>query len=186
MAAEEVTQLLMAWRGGDDNAFDKLLPLVYEELKSLAHRYMNKEGAGQTLQTTALVHEAYLRLVRGGPIEWESRAHFFAVCATVMRHLMVDRARARQAAKRDAGGVKVALEDAEAAASEAPVDLLALGEALDRLQAIDERKARIVEMRYFAGLSVDETAEVLGLSSITIKREWLKAKAFLYAEMYPS
>jgi RNA polymerase sigma factor (TIGR02999 family) len=174
--------LLTAWREGDREALDRLLPLVYDELKSLAHRYIRREKPGQTLQTTALVHEAYVRLAGGSDeIDWQNRAHFFGVCAQVMRHLLVDRARARLAAKRGGGAIQVSMNSAAGSVSpEADSQLLALNEALERLAAIDERKCRIVELRYFAGLSVEEAAEVMNLSAITIKREWLKAKAFLY------
>jgi RNA polymerase sigma-70 factor (ECF subfamily) len=179
---EEVTKLLTAWRQGDREAFDRLLPMVYDELRAIAHRYIRREHSGDTLQTTALVHEAYLKLLGGGRVDWQDRQHFFAVCANVMRHLLVDRARSRQAAKRGGAARHLGLENA-AVAPDVDADLLALNRALELLAEVDQRKARIVELRYFGGLSVDETADVMDLSPITIKREWLKAKAFLYREI---
>ncbi len=184
---QEVTQLLVDWRGGDHSALDKLMLLVYDELHALARRYMRRERGDHTLQTTALVNEAYLKLVGQQSPDWQNRAHFFGVAAQVMRHLLIDHARSKRYARRGGGGtVRITLDDNVAAAPGESVDLLALNEALDRLDAIDERKRRIVELRYFSGLSVEETAEVLGLSVITIKREWLKAKAWLYRELNQS
>lgn len=179
----EVTQLLIDWRGGDQSALDKLMLLVYDELHALARRYMKQERGDHTLQTTALVNEAYLKLVGGQSPDWQNRAHFFGVAAQVMRHLLIDHARSRRYARRGGNTVRITLDDNVAASPGESVDLLALNEVLDRLDAIDERKRRIVELRYFGGLSVEETAEVLGLSVITIKREWLKAKAWLYREL---
>jgi len=181
-AQKEVTQLLTAWHDGDRDAFDRLVPLVYDELRAIAHRYVRREQTGYTLQTTALVHEAYLKLIGGGEVNWQDRQHFFAVCAQVMRHLLVDRARARLAAKRGGDPQRVSL-DGTIVAPEMDGDLLALHSALEKLEVLDPRKAMIVELRYFAGLSVDEAADLLQLSPITIKREWLKAKAFLYSEI---
>lgn len=180
---QEITQLLLAWRNGDNEALNRLIPLVYDELRQFAHRYMNKRFAGQTLQTTALVNEAYIRLVGQDQVDWQNRTHFFAVCARVMRNLLVDRARSRQADKHGGGARRVSLDDAAIVLPERQIDLLALDEALDRLAGIDPRKSQIVEMRYFGGMSVEETAEVLAVSSITVKREWLKARAWLYREM---
>lgn len=179
---QAVTQLLLAWRGGDREAFDRLVPIVYDELRRLAHRYISKRHAGQTLQTTDLVNEAYLRLVGQDQVAWQDRAHFFAVAAQVMRSLLADRARAQGAAKRG-GGRQVSLDEAAVVVPERDIALLALDEALERMAAFDPRKLRIVELRYFGGLSVEETAEVMKLSPITIKREWLKAKAWLYSEL---
>ena len=173
----------MAWREGDAGAFDKLMPMVYDELRRLAHRYMRRVPAGQTLQTTALVHEAYLRLAGHGDVDWQSRAHFFAVCSQVMRGLLVDRARSRHAIKRGGGLQQVELNDAALQGPSQDEQLLILDDALERLSTIDPRKTRIVEMRYFGGMSVEETAQVLNLSPITIKREWSKARAWLYREM---
>lgn len=183
---QEVTQLLVDWRGGDQAALDKLMLLVYDELHALARRYMKQERGDHTLQTTALVNEAYLKLVGGQSPDWQNRAHFFAVAAQVMRHLLIDHARSKRYARRGGSTVRITLDENVAASPGESVDLLALNEALDRLDAIDERKRRIVELRYFSGLSVEETAEVLGLSVITIKREWLKAKAWLYRELNQS
>src|SRR5262249_1549349 len=183
---ENVTQLLKEWRSGDPQAFDRLLPLVYEELRSIAHRYIRRENAGHSLQTTALVHEAYLRLVGRDETDWQNRSHFFGVCAQVMRHLLVDRARARHAAKRGGSALRVSFNSGIPAADERDEMLLALDAALDRLSAVDERKSRIVELRYFGGLSVEETAEAMNLSTVTIKREWQRAKAFLFSENDPS
>ena len=180
---QDVTQLLVDWRNGDASALNQLLPLVYDELHRLAKRYMAHERQNHTLQATALVNEAYLRLAGQVPNEWQNRAHFFGVAAQVMRHLLVDHARARQYAKRGGGAQQITLDEAVAVIPEASVEVIALNDALDKLAHLDERKARIVELRYFGGLSADETAEVLGLSEITIKREWLKAKAWLYQEM---
>jgi RNA polymerase sigma factor (TIGR02999 family) len=157
--------------------------MVYDELRRIAHRYIRRQAPGQTLQTTAVVHEAYLRLAGQDDVAWQSRAHFYGVCAQVMRSLLVDRARARNAAKRGGGGYKVSVVDGVASSNDRDVDIVALDEALEGLAAIDPRKARIVELRYFGGLSVDETASFLELSPITIKREWLKAKAWLYNEL---
>jgi RNA polymerase sigma factor (TIGR02999 family) len=180
---QEVTQLLIDWRGGDHSALDKLMLLVYDELHALARRYMKRERGDHTLQTTALVNEAYLKLVGRQSSDWQNRAHFFGVAAQVMRHLLIDHARSRRYARRGGSTVRITLDETIAASPGESIDLLALNEVLDRLDAIDERKRRIVELRYFGGLSVEETAEVLGLSVITIKREWLKAKAWLYREL---
>jgi RNA polymerase sigma factor (TIGR02999 family) len=183
---QEVTQLLAAWRDGDQQALDKLMPLVYDELRRLAHRYMKRQKDGQTLQTTAVVHEAYLRLAGRDEVHWQNRAHFFAVCAQMMRNLLVDRARARQADKRGGGINQVELDEGELVAPAQLDEVLELNEALEKLSEIDPRKSRIIEMRYFGGMSVEETAAVLELSPITIKREWLKARAWLYLEMNPA
>jgi len=180
---QQVTELLHDWRHGDRQALDELMPLVYEELRRIAHRYMRRERPGQSMQTTALVNEAYLRLVGSAPVEWQDQAHFFAVAATVMRHLLVDRARARQYEKRGGGARQVSLDEAAAISPAQDLNLLALDEVLEKLAAIDERKSRLVELRYFGGLSAEEAAEVLGVSEITVKREWLKAKAWLYREL---
>ncbi len=182
-SSQEVTRLLADWRGGDHRALDKLMLLIYDELRVLARRYMKRERHDHTLQTTALVNEAYLRLLGQQQADWQNRAHFFAVAARVMRHLLVDHARSRRYARRGGSALRITLDEAVAASPEASVDLLALNEALGRLNAMDERMCRIVELRYFSGLSVEETAEVLGVSAITIKREWLKAKAWLYREL---
>lgn len=178
-----VTQLLVDWRNGNDDALNQLMPLVYDELRGLAKRYMSRERSTHTLQTNALVNEAYLRLINQQDVDWQNRAHFFAIAAQVMRNLLVDHARAKQYAKRGGGAQQITLDEGLAIASEQSVDVLALHEALERLAEVDERKSRIVELRYFGGLSAEETAEVLGVSEITIKREWLKAKAWLFREL---
>ena len=183
VSTQEVTQLLAAWRDGDQDALDKLMPLVYDELRRIASRYMKRERPGHTLQTTALVNEAFLRMVGQQNVDWQNRAHFFGVAATVMRHLLVDRARANGRVRRGANPQQVTLEEGAAVSEQKGEDLLALDEALTKLNEIDERKVKIVELRYFSGLNAAETAEVLGVSEITIKREWLKAKAWLYREL---
>ena len=180
---EQITGLLQAWRDGNRDALDELVPMVYDELRRIAHRYMRRQAAGQTLQTTAVVHEAYMRLAGQGDVAWQNRAHFYGVCAQVMRSLLVDRARARGAAKRGGAGYKVSVSDQAAPSNAADIDIVALDDALERFAAIDPRKARIVELRYFGGLTVEETAVFLELSPITVKREWLKAKAWLFNEL---
>jgi len=181
---QNLTELLIAWREGDNTALDKLMPLAYQELRRLAHRYVRREGPGQTLETTSLVHEAYLRLAERDQVKWENRAHFFAVCCQVMRTLLVDRARARRTAKRGGGSMNQVDADKIAAVGQGRDEqILALDEALNRLAALDPRKGRIVEMRYFGGMSVEETSDVLGVSAITVKREWLKARAWLNREL---
>jgi RNA polymerase sigma factor (TIGR02999 family) len=181
----KVSVLLHKWRDGDRAALDELVPLVYDELRRIAHRYMRRERPGQTLQTSALVNEAYLRLAGSQPVAWQDRAHFYAVAARVMRRLLCDRARARRYARRGGGGLRVTLDEAAAVAPGPDVELLALDVALAKLSEMDERKGRLVELRYFGGLSNEEAAEVLGVSAITAKREWLKAKAWLYRELRP-
>lgn len=180
---QDVTQLLAAWRDGDQEALDKLMPLVYDELRRIAGRYMKRERAGHTLQTTALVNEAYLRMVGHQNVDWQNRAHFFGVAASVMRHLLVDRARANGRVRRGANPQQVTLDEGVVISEQKGEELLALDEALTKLNEIDERKVRIVELRFFSGLSAEETAEVLGVSEITVKRDWLKAKAWLYREL---
>lgn len=183
LSQQEITRLLTDWRGGDRAALERLAPLVHDELHRLARHYLSRERPGHTLQATALVNEAYLRLIDQQNSDWQDRAHFFAVAARIMRHLLIDHARARRYAKRGGGARQVSLDEAAAISPEASLDLLALNEALDRLASIDERKVAIVELRYFSGLSVEETAAAMGLSEITVKREWLKAKAWLYREL---
>jgi RNA polymerase sigma-70 factor (ECF subfamily) len=183
LSQHEITRLLIDWRGGDRAALEKLMPLVYDELRRLARHYLSQERPGHTLQATALVNEAYLRLIDQQNSDWQNRTHFFAVAARIMRHLLVDHARARRYAKRGGGAQQVSLDEAAAVTPEISFDLLALDEALNRLAAIDERKVVIVELRYFGGLNAGETAEAMRLSEITVKREWLKAKAWLYREL---
>jgi len=179
----DVTQLLQAWGRGEGAALDRLVPLVYRDLHLRARRCMAGERVEHSLQTTALIHEAYLRLVGPSPAAWESRGHFFAVAARVMRRILVDHARARRAQKRGGDGRAVTLDEGLVVAGGPDRDLVSLDDALQALATFDERKARVVEMRFFGGLSVEETAEVLHVSSITVMREWKSAKAWLYREL---
>jgi RNA polymerase sigma-70 factor (ECF subfamily) len=182
--AADVTKLLVAWGRGDDRALERLLPQVYRELRALAHRRMRAEGSGvQTLQTTALVHEAYVRLVDGARVDWHDRAHFYAVCARLMRRILIDRARARRAAKRGGEAVEFPIEDCDGAQPASQDDLLALDEALERLTRADPRKGRVVELRYFGGLSVEDTAAALGISVETVKRDWKTARTWLRRDL---
>ncbi len=176
---EEVTGLLLDWSKGDLQAYEKLVPLVDEELHRIAHRYMSREGPGHTLQTTALVNEAYLRLV-DQKVHWENRSHFFGIAAELMRRILVDHARSHQYSKRGGGAQKIRLNEAVLMARERSSDLVALDEALTNLAAFDQRKARVVELRFFGGLNVEETAEVLEVSTNTVKRDWTTARAWLY------
>jgi RNA polymerase sigma factor (TIGR02999 family) len=182
--AGEVTQLLRRWSAGDAGALDTLLPLVYDELRRRAGAYLRNERAGHTLQPTALVHEAYLKLVGGSAIDWKDRAHFFGVAARAMRQVLVDHARARDTAKRGEGQVRLELEAAEGVAAPArSLDLLDLDRALSKLAALDERQSRLVELRLFAGLTIEESAEVLRISHATVSREWKHAEVWLQREM---
>jgi RNA polymerase sigma-70 factor (ECF subfamily) len=177
---QEVTQLLGAWRGGDEGALEKLIPLVQPELHRLAHYYMSRERAGHTLQTTALLDEAYLRLVDDPGRTWQNRTHFVATAAQLMRRIMVDHARERHSLKRGGGARKVTLDEAALVTETRSEELLALDEALERLAEQDPRKSQIVELRYFGGLTVEETAKFLEMSLRTVEREWNMAKAWLY------
>jgi RNA polymerase sigma factor (TIGR02999 family) len=179
----EVSALLLAWSQGDQTALEKLTPLVYQELRRLARGYMGHERAGHTLQTTALVHEAYLRLVDSSRVRWQNRAHFFAVSAQLMRRILVDFARARQYQKRGGEAVRVSLAEAFEVAEGQEADLVALDDALHSLAAVDPRKSRVVELRFFGGLSVEETAEVLQVSPDTVMRDWRLAKLWLLREI---
>lgn len=180
----QFTRLLVGWSEGNRDALDELMPIVYAELRRLANRYLRGEKAGHTLQPTALIHEAYLRLVDQGVPGWQSRAHFFGVASRLMRQVLVDHARARVAGKRGGGAVKIALDEApEIGSDQDAVALLALDRALEKLSAFDERKCRVIEMRSFAGMSVEETAQALGVSEPTIKRETRLAQAFLRSEL---
>jgi RNA polymerase sigma factor (TIGR02999 family) len=180
----DVTQLLAAWSRGDAGAFEALVPLVYDDLHKRAHLYLRRERPGHTLQTTALVHEAYLKLVQQDRADWKTRGQFLAVASQVMRRILVDAARERLAAKRGAGETPIALDDSIAADGTASaIDVLALNDALDKLAEMDSRQAHIVELRYFAGLNVEETAAVLDTSAGTVKREWSSARAWLFKEL---
>jgi RNA polymerase sigma-70 factor, ECF subfamily len=181
-SSSEVTQLLVAWNNGDQSALDKLIPLVQAELHRLARRYLGGERPGHLLQTTALVNEAYLRLIDWKNVEWQNRAHFFGVSAQLMRRILVDFARSRPRAA--AGKAQqVSLDEAMVISDERDTDLIALDDALTALAAFDPRKCQVVELRFFGGLSVEETAEVLKVAPITVMREWNKAKAWLYREL---
>jgi RNA polymerase sigma factor (TIGR02999 family) len=180
-STQEVTQLLSAWSEGDSSALDKLLPLVEAELHRLARRYMSHERQDHTLQTTALVNEAYLRLI-DQKVEWESRAHFFGIAAQIMRRILIDHAR-KHLGPKHGGGKTISLEDVAVVSDERASELVDLDEALSTLAKIDQRKSRVVELRYFGGLTVEETAAVLGVSDETIRREWVRAKAFLHREL---
>jgi len=183
-ATHELTRDLIEWRNGNQAAIERILPIVYAELRRRAHRYLRREARDISLQTTDLINEAYLKLIDQRESDWQNRAHFFAVAARVMRNVLVDRARARSVAKRGGGAIDLAAEEILIAAPERDVSVIELHEALTNLAAFDERKSRIVELRYFAGLSVEETAAVMGISAITVKREWLKAKSWLYQALH--
>ncbi|HET6973863.1 MAG TPA: sigma-70 family RNA polymerase sigma factor [Pyrinomonadaceae bacterium] len=180
MSPQEVTQLLADWGKGDRSALDRLFPLVHSELRRIAQRQMNQERAGHTLQATALVNEAYLKLVGQQASPWQNRAHFFAVCAQVMRHILIDHARAHRRDKRGGGAIQVSLNDVAILAEDQSSTVLALDEALRQLETLDPQKGKIVELRYFGGLSIEETAEVLNISPRTVRREWQRSKVWLY------
>jgi RNA polymerase sigma-70 factor, ECF subfamily len=181
-AREDVSQLLRAWSQGERAALDKLTPLVYKELHRLAAHYMKRERAGHSLQTTALVNEAYTRLVDYKRMHWQDRAHFFAVAAQLMRRILVEHARKKNL-KRGAGLQQISLDEAVLVGAGRPTDLVALDDAMNALARLDPRKVQVVEMRFFGGLSVDETAEVLKISAVTVMRDWSTAKAWLYREL---
>jgi RNA polymerase sigma factor (TIGR02999 family) len=183
VSQQEITRLLSDWAGGDREALDRLTPLVHAELRRIARRQMGGERQGHTLQATALVNEAYLRLAGRDGFEWRDRSHFYAVCAQVMRHVLIDHARAHARDKRGGGALHVTLDEAALMGGEGASELVALDEALRELEAIDPQKGRVVELRYFAGLSIEETAEVLNISPTTVRREWRRAKAWLYRAM---
>jgi RNA polymerase sigma factor (TIGR02999 family) len=178
----EITQLLVAWSHGEETALEMLTPIIYGELRRLAQSYMRQERADHTLQSTAVVHEAFIRLIDQN-VEWKSRAHFFAIAAKMMRRILVDHARARSTSKRGAGMPRVDVEEQAIESQERSVDLLALDEALEHLARIDPQRSRIVELRYFGGLSNEESANVLGISPATVQRQWSGAKAWLYREL---
>ena len=182
-APQNVTELLIGFGKGDKEALDSLVPLVYEELRRQASRYLRRERVGHTLQTTALIHEAYLRLIDQKNVHWQNRAHFFGIAAQLMRRILVDHARHKKRAKRGGSNIRVSLVEADAMVQGQDLDIVALDQALERLAAIDEQQSRIVELRFFSGLTVEETAEVLGISPATVKRDWSMAKAWLHREV---
>jgi RNA polymerase sigma-70 factor (ECF subfamily) len=176
---QSVTQLLIEWRDGDETALDRLIPLVYDEMRRLARHYMRRERAEHTLQTTALINEAYIRLVDHKGMRWQNRAHFYGVAAQAMRRILVDNARSRHYAKRGGGAQMVELDEAATVGQEQAAEMIALDEALNELAAFDPRQSKTVELRYFGGMSVEETAEALGVSPVTVMRDWRAAKAWL-------
>ncbi len=181
--AEEITGLLLDWGNGDKAALDRVIPLVYQELRRLAHRQMRRERAGDTLQTTALINEAYLRLVDYTRVRPRDRAHFFAIAAQAMRRILIERARSRRSSKRGSGAQQVSLDQAAEVSNQRAADLVALDDALTSLAIIDPRKAQTVELRYFGGMTIEETAEVLEVSTPTVERDWHMAKIWLYREI---
>ena len=184
-APHEITKLLRDWSGGDSTALDRLIPMVYNELHRLAHQHMRREQAGHMLQTSALINEAYLRLVDQPEVTFENRAHFFGIAARLMRQILVDEARKRNSAKRGGGAIQVSLAEATTVAQEQAANVVALDKALKGLERIDVRQSEIVELRFFGGLSIDETAEVLKVSPGTVMRDWTFARAWLRNEMKP-
>jgi len=179
-----ITEMLKAWSGGDRDAAEDLMPLVYDELRRQARRFLRRERANHTLETTALVHEAYLRLIDQQKVTWQNRAHFFGIAAQMMRRILINYAVARSREKRGGDDIQVTLDDTiPGSCNESDEQLIALDQALTRLEVLDERQTRIVEMRYFTGLSIEETAEVLSISPATVKREWTMAKAWLRSEL---
>ena len=181
--SSDLTQLLLAWGEGDREALDELTPLVYRELKKLAGSYLRRERAGHTLQPTALAHEAFIKLIDQRNVRWRNRAHFFGIAAQAMRRILVDHARARLAGKRGSGGAVVSLDEVIDVSDSRADQLLALDEALKRLAQLDPNRGRVIELRYFGGLTLEDTAEVLGVSRATVIREWRMAKAWLYGEL---
>jgi len=180
----QVTELLVRWRGGDQEALESLMPLVYDELRRLAHHYLQRERSDHTLQSTALVHEAYLRLAGKNAPQWQNRAHFFGIAARVMRQILVEYARAHSAAKRGGtGACKLTLESALDIQQKTDIDVIALDGALDRLSELDPQQSRIVELRFFTGLTIEDTSEVMGISPATVKRDWTSARAWLHREI---
>jgi len=179
----QVTKLLQGWRAGDRNAWDALVPLVYDELRRLAHHHLRNERPDHTLQSTALVHEAYFRLIGQDLPEWESRAHFFAIAAQLMRQILVDYARRHRASKRGSGVCLLTLDDAVALPQRKDLDVVALDDALNTLAGIDPRQSRVVELRFFAGLSLEEISGVMGIATATVQRDWTAARAWLHREI---
>ena len=180
---DDVTRLLLDWSNGDQEALDKLMPLVYAELRQMARRYMRAERTDHTLQTTALVHEAYMRLVNQNRVTWKNRAHFFAIAAQMMRRILVDHARSYRYDKRGGGAIKLSLDEAAVLSSEQAAEMIALDQALVGLEKVDARKSRVVELKFFGGLTTDEAAEILEVSKRTVESDWNFAQAWLYREM---
>ena len=178
-----MTELLVQWRAGDHEALDRLMPLVYDELRRRARRFMGRESHGHLLEPTALVNEAYLRLIDQSRANWQNRTQFFAIAAQVMRRILVDQARANRAEKRGGGAAPLRITQIESIAEEPSVDVLALDAALDELATLDGRQSRLVELRYFGGLTIEETADALGISPATVKREWAVARAWLHRQL---
>ena len=183
---DEVTQLLINWSKGDQAALEKLVPLVHSELRRLARRYLGRENPGHTLQTSALINEAYIRLIGHEQVQWQNRSHFFAVAAQVMRHILVDHARAHLYAKRGGGARHISLDGVEVITGQRAAELVALDDALSILATLDSRKGQIIELRFFGGLTIEETAEALNISAKTVTREWRSAKAWLHQQMSKS
>jgi RNA polymerase sigma factor (TIGR02999 family) len=179
----EITKLLQDWKNGDREAFNRLMPIVYDELRRAARNYMRRERTDHSLQATALVNEVYLRLVDVTRVEWRDRAHFFAIAASMMRRILLDAARTRAAAKRGGGDLRITLDEELLAASNQAAELIAIDDALETLQKLDPRKAQMIELRFFGGLSIEETAEVLGISPQSVKRDWKLARAWLLQEI---
>jgi RNA polymerase sigma factor (TIGR02999 family) len=182
-SSDQVTQLLVRWRGGDRQALDALMPLVYAELRRLARYYLQRERSDHTLQSTALVHEAYMRMLGQKLPDWQNRAHFFGVAARLMRQILVEYARGHQAAKRGGDSYKVTLDEGALVAQKTDLDVILLDDALQDLAKLDEQQSRIVELRFFAGLTIDDTSEVLGISAATVAREWTTARIWLHREI---
>lgn len=182
--SRQITQMLKEWGDGNEAALDRLMPLVYDELRQQASRFISRERSGHTLQTTALIHEAYIKLIDQTQVEWQNRSHFFAIASQAMRRILVDHARTRHREKRGGSAENLPLDYAARVSSpEKSLDLLALDEALSRLAAFDKRQVKVVELRYFSGLSIDETAEILGVSNATVRNDWNMAKAWLKREI---
>lgn len=183
LMADDLTEMLLEWSEGDKAALNRLMPLVYDEIRRIAHRYVQRERDGHTLQTSALVNEAYLRLAGQQSVDWQNRAHFFGVTAQVMRHILIDHARRRRYVKHGGEVRVIPISEAAEMSMQRASELIALDEALEELSKLDQRKSRVVELRYFGGLSLEETAEVLQVSLMTVRRDWRAAKAWLYKAM---
>ena len=179
----EVTQILHDWSGGDTQAPERLMPFVYDELRRLARSFLSRERDGHTLQPTALVHEAYVRLVDQTRVNWQNRAHFYGIASSMMRRVLIDHARARATGKRGGGAIRLSIDDVQVPLEERAASFIALDEALKRLEQMDERKCKVVELRFFGGLSDEEIAEVLGVTTRTVLRDWKKARLWLYREL---